>query len=48
MATKVETKPSAGKYGWDRYVDGSTYRFVKGIDFDVQVRSFGNAARKAA
>lgn len=47
MPKVVESIPSR-VYSWDEWSDGKTRKFVKGVDFDCEPRSFGNAARKAA
>ena len=47
MPTVIETVPSR-VYAWDEWIDGRTRKFVRGVDFECEPRSFGNAARKAA
>jgi hypothetical protein len=49
MAERVDRPdPRADSlYDWDKYADGSVWRFEQGKDFTVGPKSFSNAARKA-
>jgi hypothetical protein len=47
---RVEEIPDRGdrKYAWDLYMDGRTWKFSKGEDFETEPNIFANACRMAA